>query len=232
MNSGGFQFFDLILLGMIAVFLVLRLRSVLGRRDGTPTKPFDPFNRRETTEPPPPDNVVRLPGRGPATEPEPARVEEPTGPLTPAQEGMARIKAADGSFDGATFVQGARIAFDMILDAYTRSDAGALKGLLSPELFASFSGAINERLAANQTTENTLVGFKAAEIIAADLNDRMAEVTVRFVTEQVNVIRNADGAAIDGDPTKVNEVVDVWTFARDTGSRNPNWTLIGTAAPE
>lgn len=231
MNSGGFQFFDLILLGMIAVFLVLRLRSVLGRRDGASTKPFDPFNRRETTAPPTTDNVVRLPERGPQADAEP-QPEAPSGPLSPLQEGLVRIKAVDGDFDEKSFIGGARIAFDMILDAYTRGDAGTLKNLLNPEVFANFSAAINERLAARQTAENTLVGFKSTEITEAGLNGKLAQVTVRFVTEQVNAHRDASGNVVDGDPTRVNEVVDVWTFQRDTGSRNPNWTLAATAAPE
>jgi predicted lipid-binding transport protein (Tim44 family) len=218
--GGGFQFIDIILFALVAGFLILRLRSVLGRRDGHQGPAQDPFRPPPAKEKAEAD-VVRLPERG---EPAPAPDQAP-GSL---QAGVTQIKIADPSFKEDEFLSGAGVAFEMILTAYVAGDSAALKPLLSPEVFANFSRSIEERAAAGDVLETTLVGVQKATIEEAYMAGRMAHVTVRFVSEQVTVTRNASGEIVEGDPERVTTVTDLWTFARDTRSPDPNWTLVAT----
>lgn len=236
--DGGFQFVDIILFAMIAVFLILRLRNTLGRRDGTDGNHVDPFSHRPRPEDPrkdgKDDNVVRLPGND--ADPD-ARIEDEEGdvlstePQTPLEAGLTQIKLADPSFEPNGFLQGAKGAFEMILTAFAEGDVKTLKGLLSPDVFANFTDAIDDREEAGETVRDTLVGFKSVELIEADLEDDDAVVTVKFVSEQINVVENKDGEVIDGDPNQVITVTDLWTFRRNTRSGDPNWQLVATQVP-
>jgi predicted lipid-binding transport protein (Tim44 family) len=232
--DGGFQFIDIILFAMIAAFLVLRLRSVLGRRDGTDGSHVDPFRHQQQTGKG--DNIVHLPDRGGQETEQPSgkTSEEATGgeAETPLAAALTQIKVADPSFDTDGFIAGARAAFEMILDAFTQGNRKALKPMLSGDVFANFDAAIREREEAGESAENNLVGIKKAEITEAAMEGRTAQITVKFVTEQVNVVHDAEGRVVDGDPNEVNVVTDIWTFSRDTTSRDPNWTLVATSVPE
>jgi predicted lipid-binding transport protein (Tim44 family) len=221
--DGGFPFFDIIIFAAIAAFLVLRLRNVLGRRTGHQSRPSgDPFHPREVEERPS-DKVVHLPDR--STE------GRRPGDDSPLGAGLTQIKVADPSFDEAGFLQGARTAFEMILSGFAKGDTDALRPLLSNEVFEDFAGAIKARRDADQTLETTLVGVNSADLIEAEMQGRTAFVTVKFVSEQVNVTRDRDGKVVEGDPSHVAEVTDIWTFARNTRSRDPNWTLVATSSP-
>jgi predicted lipid-binding transport protein (Tim44 family) len=185
--------------------------------------------------------VIPLPDRTPAREEEPAtpppdvlppdtpRAEAPS---TPVQQALARIHAADPEFDPRAFVEGARGAFEMIVTAFAQGDAAALRPLLSDEVFDNFKSAIDARKRAGQTLETTLVGINSIDIIEADLQGRLAIVTVKFVSEQVNVTRDGEGKAVEGDPALVTSVTDIWSFARNTRARDPNWTLVATRSPQ
>lgn len=223
--GGGFQFIDIILFALVAAFLILRLRSVLGRRDGhqgPAQDPFRPASNKDNAD----KDVVRLPERG------------ETGPLQPdqapssLQAGLTQVKIADRNFDEKEFLSGAGVAFEMILTAYVAGDVATLKPLLSPEVYGNFSKSIADRKAAGEVVETTLVGVQEAEIEEAYMAGRMAHVTARFVSEQVTVTRDASGEIIEGDPDRVTTVTDLWTFARDTGSADPNWTLVATGSTE
>lgn len=239
--------YDIILIGLVAVFLILRLRSVLGKRTGNERPPArDPF----TPPAPPPassrngndapqgnDNVVPLPNANqPAPNQSTHRPSTATnGPggiratvMPTATAGVAAIRAADPSFDPLGFAAGARAAFTAIVEAFARGDTGALKPLLDGATFASFEGAIRGRIERKEKAEGTLIGFEASDIAAAELQGSHAAVTVRFVSEQINVVRNAEGMIVDGNPNEVQKVVDLWTFRRDTKSGDPNWQLIKT----
>ncbi|MFQ5763305.1 MAG: Tim44/TimA family putative adaptor protein [Rhodospirillales bacterium] len=229
--SDGFQFIDIIFFAMIAAFLVLRLRSVLGRRDGHEGKFPDLFRSRTDNQSG--DNVVPLPDRsGPpdgevlATEP-PLEADGDADPLT---RGLALIKRTNPKFDTEEFLSGAQIAFELILGAYASGDTSTLKPLLSSEVFANFSQAIRAREQGGETIEDTLVGIKSAEIVEADVDNSTANITVKFVSEQINVTRDENGDVVDGNPNAVIDVTDFWTFARDTKSRDPNWTLVATSS--
>jgi predicted lipid-binding transport protein (Tim44 family) len=230
----GFQFLDIILFALVAGFLVLRLRSVLGRRNGHRPRTPDPFAPHPKPEQPD-ETVVRLPDRN----------ERPTdaAPLPPSeaasgmargslQAGLTQIKIADPRFDVDEFTSGARIAFDLILNAFAAGDSEALKPLLSPEVFGNFAHSIRDRQAKGQRLETKLVALKSSALVEAYMTGRTAHVTVKFVSEQVSALYDSRGAVIEGDPNAVIEVTDFWTFARDTRSPDPNWTLVATASAD
>lgn len=218
--GGGFQFLDLIFFAAVAVFLVMRLRSVLGRRTGTEQR-RDPFAGAPAESPP-----AALPARAlPDLAAKPAIGAEPPSPLA---AGIAHIREADPSFEEAHFSAGARAAFEMILHAFAAGDAASLRPLLSDEVFANFNGAIEERRKAGHTLATTLVGIRSLDVIEADLQARNAVVTVKIVSDQINVTQDAAGKAVEGDPTAVTAITDIWTFSRNTRSRDPNWTLVAT----
>lgn len=229
----GFQFLDIIFFAMIAAFLVFRLRSVLGRRTGHQSRPSDNMSQR-SQEAEREANVIELPDRSAAND-EPDFDDdadfEPAEPEDPLARGLSRIRAADPDFDPAAFEEGARAAFEAIVHAFATADTSTLRALLNDEVFENFEHAIRQRLDAAETLETTVVGIKSAEIVEAEMSGRNALVTVTFISEQVNVTRDADGEAIEGDPAQVTDVTDIWTFARNTRSRDPNWKLIETRSP-
>ena len=229
----GFQFLDIIFFAMIAAFLVFRLRSVLGRRTGHQSRPPDNMAQRRQ-EPEAEGNVVELPdltAPGPEAERDDDVAFEPAADQDPLARGLARIGAADPGFDPGEFETGARAAFEAIVHAFATADTGTLRALLNDEVFENFERAIRERLDAEETLETTVVGINSADIVEASMSGHNAIVTVTFVSEQVNVTRDADGEAIDGDPAQVTDVTDIWTFSRNTRSRDPNWKLIETRSP-
>lgn len=233
MMGEGVQFLDIVIFAAIAVFLGLRLRSVLGRRTGNerPRDPFKPVPRdAEAREDTARDKVIPLPDRARAGGAEPTAPVDiaPAGATTP---GIAQIQAADPNFEPQAFLGGARAAFEMIVGAFAAGDAAALKPLLSGEVFDNFNGAIKARAEAKETLSTTLVGIASAEIIEAELQGRVAYVTVKFVSEQINVTKDAEGRIVDGDPSTIATITDIWTFSRNTRSRDPNWTLVATRSP-
>ena len=230
--------YDIILIGLVAVFLILRLRSVLGKRTGNERPPArDPFApppaappRVGTDAPSGNDNVVPLP-----TSDRPRATAATSGPggiratvMPTASSGVTAIRSADPDFDPLGFAGGARAAFTTIVEAFAKGDIPPLRALLDGPTFASFEAAIRGRNERRETAETTLIGFEASDIAAAEMQGSYANVTVRFVSEQINVVRNAEGQIADGNPNEVQKVIDLWTFRRDTKSADPNWLLIKT----
>jgi predicted lipid-binding transport protein (Tim44 family) len=222
--DGGFPYLDIILFAMVAGFLILRLRSVLGRRTGNERPPTDRFN-------PKPEARPEAPARPAEALPAPGAVPGAGAGAEGPALGLTQIKLADPAFDTNGFIAGAKIAFEMILTAFAKGDEAQLRPLLSPEVFKHFSEAIRARALAKQSHETTLAGIATAEIATASLEGREARVTVRFVSQQINVTRGPDGAVVEGDPQGVTTITDLWTFARDVKARDPNWTLVGTSSP-
>ena len=220
---GGFQqYFDIILFAMVAGFLVLRLRSVLGRRTGNERR-RELFARRPA---PATEKVVTL------VEPE-KRSSRPTDEASRGDvvtEGLKQIRRADPSFDPGHFLDGAKTAYEMIVMSFAEGDEAALKQLLSTEVFEGFESAIRERESRGEKVESNLVSIDKTDIIESDVKNRTAHVTVKFVSELISVTRDAEGEVVEGDPKKVREVTDIWTFARDITSKNPNWKLVATEA--
>ncbi len=243
--DGFFDAYTLIFL-ILAVVVFLRLRNALGKRTGNERPPYDPFTRKKDgdakVEGRPDsgqDNVVRLPGTdgpAPVADADPAetrakRLKGFAAPGTPLAEGLEAIMEADPSFEPKGFVAGGRQAYEMIVTAFARGDRKALKPLLSADVMEGFSAALDEREAKGEKVDTNFIGIETADITQADMEGRDAHVTIRFVSQMITATQDRDGAVVDGDPREVVEVVDVWTFSRDTASRDPNWQLVSTEAP-
>jgi predicted lipid-binding transport protein (Tim44 family) len=221
----------------LAVFIFLRLRSVLGQRTGRERPPFDPYSARDPVRTPANDKVVALPTRGAEPAPAPVEAAAPADRWkgiaeqgTAVATGLDAILAEDKSFDAKHFLAGARQAYEMIVTAFAEGDRRSLKNLLSREVYDGFESAIREREGRGETTETRFVSIDKADITAAELRGKTAQVTLRFVSQLVSVTHDRTGAVIEGSPDKVTEVTDVWTFARDISSRDPNWKLVATEA--
>jgi len=223
--DGGFQVFDIILFAILALFLIYRLGSVLGRRHDDQKHRADPFGISSEKQESTGDNVVAMQGRA-----EPRDDDDDA--IDPLEAGLAQIKSVDRSFREREFVKGARNAFEMIVEAFGKGDGRVLKSLLDGPVYENFAAAIREREKAGHTLETTLVGIEEAAIVSAELQGHNAIVTVKFVSGQVNATRDASGELVDGDPNNVVEVTDVWTFGRDTRSSDPNWLLIATGGSD
>jgi predicted lipid-binding transport protein (Tim44 family) len=231
-----FDIYTIIFLAL-AVFIFLRLRSVLGQRTGRERPPYDPYSARDAVRPSTNDNVVALPGRGGEAVQKPAEPVEPTERWKGIAEagsavavGLDAIVRDDASFDAKQFVGGARAAYEMIVLAFAEGDRRSLKNLLSREVYEGFEKAIRDREARGEKAETRFVAIDKSDIIGAELRARTAQVTVRFVSQLISATRDRNGTVIDGSPEKVTDVTDVWTFARDVSSRDPNWKLVATEA--
>ncbi len=240
--SEAFDLSTLFFLGL-AVFVLLRLRGVLGRRTGNERPPVDPYSPRDVAQGPGDEaandgKVITMPGT--------AKIEQAAsndddleippiwkGYATADSElaaGLEAVAAADREFHPGSFLEGAKAAYELIVTAFADGDRKTLKNLLSKEVFSGFEGAITERQDREETMESSFVGIDKATIIEAELTDRKARVTVKFVSELISATKDSEGRVIDGDPKRVREVVDIWTFMRDTSSRDPNWQLVATEA--
>lgn len=214
MQGGGFPV-DLILFGMVAAFLVLRLRSVLGRRTGFERPPGERGVVPVPSAAGMPAPVAAAPVRG---------VPDARGPVGQA---LARIRSADPSFDPAGFLGGAEGAFRMIVEGFAAGNRQLLRALLADETYAGFEGAIADRESRGEVQRTEIREIREATIDGADLRGTTAEVTVRFVSDQVNMTTDATGKPVAG-ADAVTELTDIWTFQRDVRSTDPAWKLTGT----
>lgn len=230
-----------IVFAIIAIFVIWKLYSVLGTRTGAEPPPFDPNLHRDSAgaggpgAPRGPGQIIRLPGA--AHEPQPAapppladpqRWKDFLEPGAKAAAGLDAIAAADRSFDPANFLSGAKIAYETIVVAFAKGDRDTLAGLLATDVLDSFSKAINDRVARGETMETKIVAIEHAKIDDARLVGGVAQVAVRFAAKLVSFTRDQAGKVIEGSAEAIAEHLDLWTFARDVSSRNPNWRLIAT----
>jgi predicted lipid-binding transport protein (Tim44 family) len=226
----------------LAVFVIWRLRSVLGQKTGHERPPMDPFSRRDPVDPARPaangtDNVVRLPSAGAerpvapaAAVPAAERWAGVAEPNTPVARGLDEIAKIEPEFDARGFAEGAKSAYEMIVTAFAQGDRQTLKNLLSRDVFDGFERAIADRETRGEKAETTFVSIDKAEIVSVEVRNRVAQVTVRFLSKLITATRDAAGKVIDGSPETVVDVTDVWTFARTLGARDPNWLLVATEA--
>jgi predicted lipid-binding transport protein (Tim44 family) len=231
-----FDTFTIIFLAL-AVLIFLKLRSVLGQRSGRERPPYDPFSARDQVRGSTGDKVVTLPTRAVEQAAKPAEPPEPvdrwkgiaaSGSTTAA--GLDAIFAVDKSFDPRHFLTGARAAYEMIVVAFAQGDRRILREWLSKEVYDSFDAVIRDRESRGETAETRFVSIDTTEIAGAELRGRTAHLMVRFVSQLVSVTRDKSGNVTDGNPDKVTDVTDAWTFARDLTSRDPNWKLVATEA--
>lgn len=220
---------------VIAVLVILRLRSVLGRRTGHERPNYDPYAAKDANGAAGRDKVVTLPradkrppaeeGAGPGLD---ERIKDMAGQDTKLSDKLTAILRADKSFDPPNFIKGAKAAYEMVVTAFAEGNRRALKQLLNREVYDSFASAISERERNGETVEFKFVGINKADIADADLINKIAHVTVKFVSDLITATRDKSGEVIEGDPKKIREVTDIWTFAREVSSRDPNWKLIAT----
>ncbi|WGF86873.1 Tim44/TimA family putative adaptor protein [Marinivivus vitaminiproducens] len=219
---------DILFFAMVAAFIALRLRSVLGRRTGHERRRSSGLGT--AADKPTSDNVVVLPERGKSAMAEETGIADVTDPSI--KTGLADVRLADPRFELAEFLEGARAAFAMIVDAFAQADKDTLRPLLAGSVYANFAQAIDDRLAAGNSLQTELVGIRQSELTGAALDGRIARLTVRFVSEQAHTLRDPGGAVVAAGTHPPEEVVDIWTFERDVGSQDPNWALAETRAPE
>lgn len=225
--------FNLILLAA-AIVVFWRLYTVLGTRTGSERPPFDPFARRSGEAPGAPKPVPAPVSDAPA--PVALGEAEPKQPVwqgyaregSSLAQGLEKIAAADLSFTPKAFVAGAKLAYEMIIEAFARGDKAALKPLLTREVLEGFARVIDGRAAEQRKLETRFVGINKADITEATLDGSRATIAVRFVSEMISATRNAANEVVEGDPQEVRQITDLWTFERDTSLRDPNWKLAGT----
>ncbi len=229
-----------ILLLAVAVVIFLRLRNVLGRRTGQERKPFEGFGLSRKKDEAPSndnnDNIVPLPENKKATDYKANQNEEAEPPIWEghAKNGSAlakslqAIRAHDQSFHPSSFLEGARIAYEMIVNAFAEGDSKTLKNLLTKEVFEDFNNALKERERSEYTQKSTFVGIDKATLVKASLSGKTANITIKFVSKMISATLSKDGTLVEGDLKKVREVADIWTFMRDVSSRDPNWRLRAT----
>jgi len=233
-----FDIYTIIFLAL-AVFIFLRLRSVLGHRTGRERPPYDPYSARDAVRSPATDKVVTLQPR--PAEPASTRPVEVAQPAadrwkdiaekgSSVAAGLDAIAAAEAGFDAKHFITGARTAYEMIVTAFAEGDRRQLRSLLSRDVFDGFDAAISERESRAETAETRFVSIDGSTITGAELRARTAQITIRFVSKLISATRDRSGNVIEGNAEKVTDVTDVWTFARDISSRDPNWKVVATEA--
>ncbi|MEJ1119323.1 Tim44/TimA family putative adaptor protein [Phyllobacterium sp. CCNWLW109] len=226
--------FGTIFFFVAAVVIFLQLRKVLGRRTGSERPPFNPYTRTSEADDKakPGDNVVALPRRGEAKANDFEKIDSLAKPGTPLNDGLRAIQAADPTFEPEKFLDGSKMAYEMIVMSFADGDRKTLKSLLSREVFDGFVSAITDRESRGEKVQSSFVGINKAEIIGAEMKGNESHVTVRIISELISATLDKDDAVIDGDKEAVVEVKDVWTFARDTKSKDPNWKLVATEAED
>lgn len=228
---------------VLAVVVFLKLRSVLGRKTGDEHTRIDRYASDENKgagNSASGGKVVSLPRRGVDAAPgaqaneasyadQEARIRKYAKDDRVA-EGLVSIFRADRSFSPDEFLQGAKAAYEMTVSAFAEGNRKMLKSLLSSEVYDGFVAAIAAREERGEKVDQNFVGISKADIVDAELKGRTAQVTVKFVSELISATLDKAGNVISGDPEAISDVTDVWTFARDTDSRDPNWKLIATRA--
>lgn len=225
--SEGFAYIDILFFAMVAAFIALRLRSVLGRRTGQERRRTEAYGEVRSNGAS--DNVVPIGDQGTAM----PTIDHAIDAMGEGdvKTGLTDIHDADHGFDLREFLSGARLAFEMIVDAYAAGDKTTLRPLLADQVFRGFARAIDERVAIEQSLDTQLLAVNDPDVIEAELVDGAARVTLRFESEQVNVVRDRDGQIVEGDPGTAEDVIDIWTFEHDTQSDDPNWILVETRTP-
>ncbi len=213
---------QLLVLAAVAVFLILRLRNVLGTRDGfekppVSTQPAKPLDRSgadfEVIEGGPDRDIID-------------HVPE----NSDAAKALAEMKSADRDFTVSDFLQGARGAYEMILMSFERGDLKSIEPFLSEDVFETFASVVDMRADKGLTVEAEFIGVREISLVDArfDKATKLAELTVRFVGELTSVVRDEAGDIVEGNPTEIKRQRDMWTFARTMGSDDPNWQLVAT----
>lgn len=214
---------QLIVLAGIAIFLILRLKNVLGTREG--------FEKPDLPEIEPATRSARR-GFAVIEGGQDRDITDHVPEGSPAALALAAMKRAEPSFGVTDFLQGARGAYEMILMAFERSDIAAVRPFLAPEVYAAFDAVVQARAQQGLTVQAEFIGVRELALEAAeyDPKSREAEISVRYLGELISSARDAAGQVVEGDPKSPRKQRDTWTFARKMGAKDPNWQLVATSA--
>jgi predicted lipid-binding transport protein (Tim44 family) len=226
-----------VIFALLAAFVVWKLRSVLGTRTGHERPPQERSRGSERPEDAASDGkVIRLPGAandsrlGASPKGSQDRWAPYTSPGSALGTGFDQIASLDASFQPREFVEGAKAAYEMIIGAFAAGDRDTLRELLAKDVYDSFAAAVADREARGERVETTFVSIDKAEFTDIQLRGKTANVTMKFQSKLITATRDKAGAVVDGNPDKVVDMADIWTFARDMTSRDPNWRLVATEA--
>lgn len=213
------QLIQVLLLAGVAVFLVLRLRDVLGTRDGFEPTTKTPVERARNRD----FEVIEGGGSDPD-------ITDHVEADSPEGLALAEMKRVDPSFSVSEFAHGARQAYEMILMAYERGELDTLEKFLSPEVYETFSQAVFARADKGLTVEANFVGIRELKVVGAeyDTETKEGDVTIRFMGELTSVVRDEEGDIVEGSKTDIKRQKDVWTFSRVMDAEDPNWLLVAT----
>ena len=219
------QLLGILLLAMVAGIILFRLYTVLGRRTGNEREPQDRLRRIEAaaSQATPADKVLALTDRNAVAAQQPDEGED-------AAKGLAEIKLADRGFEAGHFLEGAREAYRMVVTAFAARDRETLRPLLNDDVYSTFEAEMHGHEERNEIVNYAFVGFTDARIIHAEMKGRDAEISVQFGAQFVSSTTGPTGAVVEGDAKAVRDVADIWTFARNTRSSDPNWTLVATTS--
>jgi predicted lipid-binding transport protein (Tim44 family) len=216
----------------IAVFIFMRLRSVLGKRTGHQNPPVKPNTRKQS--PASNDNVVTLQNRGKSASAGDIDSELYSDIDLVAKKGtklnreLRELKDTDATFSPENFLEGSKLAYEMIVTAFADGDKKTLKNLLSREVYDGFANALKQREEDGLNVQSSFVGVEKAKINKAETSKKFANLTVRFVSQIISATYDKDENLVDGDSKQIVDVIDLWTFSRDLRSRDPNWKLVAT----
>jgi predicted lipid-binding transport protein (Tim44 family) len=220
---------------LLAVFVIWKLRSVLGTRTGHEQPPIDVYRRKpaEASQEDESRTIVRFPANdsekvsqsGDDRAAAWSKIKGVEPKIVPALQSIAD---ADPQFDPQTFIDGAKGAYEMIVMSFAAGNRNALRDLLAKDVYDSFAAAISDRESRGETVDTTFVSIDRTSLEEAQLRGATAQITVRFQSKLITATRDRSGAIVDGNPDKVVDMIDIWTFARDTTSRDPNWLLVAT----
>ena len=228
-----------LVLAAIALMVVWRLRSVLGQRTGTERPPIDPYAPRRTNGSAPVETGGGKVLDFPSSKEELKKAEvdlEPKVPIwtgyakaaSPLAAGFEKLAQADPAFSPREFLEGAKLAYEMIVEAFAKGDKPALKNLLSQEVFDGFSKAIDNRSLAGEKLDFQFVGFEKVDITSVALTGKRANIVVKFASQMISATYDKVGNLIDGNPREVRDITDIWTFERDVAQKDPNWRVVAT----
>ena len=223
---GDYGFIDIVLFAMIAAFLILRLRSVLGKHrnsgEGKSNLGLHTLTQSHKTE--------KQPAEGDSKEE--SKMEPQNSEKDNDGVDLAEIQGAIPGFEKGDFLAGVRAAFEIIVNSFSSGDKEKLAGLLSDEVFNNFSSAITDRERLGHVSESSLIRIIDTVLLEANISDGSVLLTVKILSEQINATKGEQGEVVDGNPDLVLEVADIWTFSKEIESPDPNWRLVATRSLE
>ena len=214
-------YIDILILAMIAIFIINRLRNVLGKKTGNEQDIVEKFSRNKTKfKESPPDQI---------SEDKAGKTEKPRDTFfhqdPTVNNNLRKIHNLDNNFESQSFLDGSKKAFEFIIKNYSEENLDSIKSLLSKNILNDFDTQIKKRIQKSQNLDITIIGIKDAEIVSANLRSSNATISVKFSSEQVHVLRDPKGKIIEGDSNQILTINEDWTFSKNMKNKDPNWAL-------